>query len=74
MIASALVALRRASAAILSAAKAAGLAVELHSCRGAVVSGAPLHVVTSLRRSPGVCRRGRFWPAWNCKGHRRRRV
>eukprot|EP00969_Alexandrium_andersonii_P145270 6424703-Alexandrium_andersonii.AAC.1 len=34
MLVSTLIGLWRASAAILSAAKAAGLAVELHSCRG----------------------------------------
>eukprot|EP00969_Alexandrium_andersonii_P291547 12886058-Alexandrium_andersonii.AAC.1 len=47
---STLVGLWRASAPILSAAKAAGLAVELHSCRGTVVSQADRQVLTGLRR------------------------
>eukprot|EP00969_Alexandrium_andersonii_P191925 8476519-Alexandrium_andersonii.AAC.1 len=50
MLASTLVGLRRASAAILSAAKAAGLVVELHSCRGAMVSRVDHRVLTGLRR------------------------
>eukprot|EP00969_Alexandrium_andersonii_P087506 3860921-Alexandrium_andersonii.AAC.1 len=45
-----LVGLWRASAAILSAAKAAGLVVELHSCRGAVVCQVDRQVLTGLRR------------------------
>eukprot|EP00969_Alexandrium_andersonii_P027621 1205258-Alexandrium_andersonii.AAC.1 len=47
---STLVGLWRASVAILSAAKAAGLVVELHSCRGAVVSQVDRQVLTGLRR------------------------
>eukprot|EP00969_Alexandrium_andersonii_P220605 9743084-Alexandrium_andersonii.AAC.1 len=50
MLVSTLVGLRRASAAILSAAKAAGLVVELHSCWGAVVSQVDRQVLTGLRR------------------------
>eukprot|EP00969_Alexandrium_andersonii_P354927 15443285-Alexandrium_andersonii.AAC.1 len=50
MLVSSLVGLWRASAAILSAAKAAGLNVELHSCRGAVVSRVDHRVLVGLRR------------------------
>eukprot|EP00969_Alexandrium_andersonii_P131145 5799694-Alexandrium_andersonii.AAC.1 len=50
MLVSTLVGLWRASAAILSAAKAAGLVVELQSCRGAIVSQVDRQGLTGLRR------------------------
>eukprot|EP00969_Alexandrium_andersonii_P028619 1250040-Alexandrium_andersonii.AAC.1 len=50
MLVTTLVGLWRASAAILSAAKAAGLVVELHSCRCAVVSRVDPGVLAGLRR------------------------
>eukprot|EP00969_Alexandrium_andersonii_P140872 6230645-Alexandrium_andersonii.AAC.1 len=50
MLVSTLIGLWRASAAILSAAKSAGLVVELHSCRGAFVSQVATRVVAGPRR------------------------
>eukprot|EP00969_Alexandrium_andersonii_P218546 9653563-Alexandrium_andersonii.AAC.1 len=42
--------LRRASMAVLSAAKAAGLVVDLHHCRGAVVTNVAEERVLALTR------------------------